>query len=443
MSDEPKVLIVGGGWAGMAAALELDSHGIPFTLLESAPQLGGRARSVTHGKWIVDNGQHLLIGAYQETLRQLKRMGIDEEVVLARESLRLRVQEQGKALMLSTPPLPAPLHLAWAIISAKGINRHDKRHALRMSLSLSLSGFSLDEDISVAALLARHRQGPDLIRRFWEPLCIATLNTPLEKASAQVFLRVLRDSFSRRRRDADLLIPKVPLGALFPEAAANYLKRRQADNPVRLRYRVNSLHIKGDCIRGIDSPQGNIEAETVILATSPSAATRLLNPHPSLQRLADRITRLGSQPIITAYLQFPVDFRLQQTMVGLSGRLAQWLFDRSICSQPGLVAVIISAEGEHCHWDNEKLLDRLQTELKEEFPHWPTVESAWVIREKRATFECRTGIEPLRPGNATPVKGLWLAGDYTDTGYPATLEGAVLSGVQCARRLIQERLFSD
>jgi squalene-associated FAD-dependent desaturase len=443
MSLPSRVVIVGGGWAGMAAALELDHHHIPFTLLESAPQLGGRARSVNHDKQIIDNGQHLLIGAYHETLRLLAAMGIDETKVLSRTALRLSVQERGEVLRLHTPPLPAPLHLLWALIAAKGIRRRDQWQALRMSLALGLSGYSLDEDCSVATLLARHRQGAELIRRFWEPLCIATLNTPLEKASAQVFLRVLRDSFTRQRRDADLLIPRVPLGALFPEAAATYLKQRHGSDTVRLRQRVAALQITAGRINDLSTARGNIKTDEVILAVSPSAATRLLAPHAPLQTLADQISQLGSQPIITAYLQFPARFRLSQPMLGLSGRLAQWLFDRRLCNQPGLIAVVISAEGEHCCWDNARLLDRLQQEIREEFPDWPAAEQAWVIREKRATFECRVGIESLRPDNATPVKGLWLAGDYTNTGYPATLEGAVLSGVQCARRLIEQRLSSD
>jgi squalene-associated FAD-dependent desaturase len=423
----------------MAAALELDALQIPFTLLESAPQLGGRARNLRLGKHIVDNGQHLLIGAYHETLRLLAMMGYREQEVLSRSRLSLAIQEQGDILQLSTPPLPAPLHLAWALLRAKGLKQRDRWRALRMSLALQASGFALKEDISVADLLTRHRQSPVLVRRFWEPLCLATLNTPLSRASARLFLRVLRDSFSRQRKDADLLIPRVPLGSLFPEAAANHLRQHQPHGAIRLRQRVTALHLGDEGITGVASSGGDIAGDTVILAASPAGAGKLLAPHPPLQGLAEQITQLGSQPIITVYLQLPRSFRMTQPLLGLSGRLAQWIFDRRLCNQPGLIAVVISAEGPHCRWDNAKLLQVLQQELSEEFPLWPTTEQAWVIREKRATFESRIGSDPLRPDNATPVKGLWLAGDYTDTGYPATLEGAVRSGVQCARRVAAER----
>ncbi len=426
----------------MAAALEFSRHRIPVRVLESARQLGGRARSIPGDTQCLDNGQHLLIGAYSEILRLLQLMGIREAEVLAREPLSLHVRGLAHALELNAPPLPAPLHLVWALLMAKGIGYRDKLQALRMSLALNLSGFSLAEDISVAELLQRHRQGSTLIRDFWEPLCLATLNTPMELASAQVFLRVLKDSFSQRRRDADLLIPRVPLGSLFPEAAAEYLSH-QDRNAVQLQERVTGLEIVENRIQAIQTGQARHDAQNVILAVSPSATHRLLSPHGTLAPLAESISQLGSQPIVTVYLQYPTSHSLPQPMLGMSDTLAQWLFDRRVCDQPGLVAVVISAEGEHMGWDNERLIKAITAELHSHFPDWPEVVQATVIREKRATFECRVGIEQLRPGNRTPVQGLWLAGDYTDTGYPATLEGAVRSGVQCAHRIIEQRHTSS
>lgn len=440
--NQENVVIVGGGWAGMAAALELDRHNIPVTVLESAAQLGGRARSVVHGGLCLDNGQHLLIGAYRETLRLLQLMNIDEAEVLRREPLRLHVLGTDSPLELNAPPLPAPLHLVWGLLTAKGPGCRDKLQALRMSLALFLNGFSLAEDISVAELLRHHRQGTALIRNFWEPLCIATLNTPMEIASARVFLRVLKDSFSQRRRDADLLIPRVPLGSLFPEAAARHLCRH-GGNAVRSKARVTELEIKDGRIAGIATRHQRLAVRDVILAVAPTAATRLLSAHTELHPLAEDIAQLGSQPIITVYLQYPPSHRLPQTMLGMSGTVAQWLFDRRVCGQPGLIAVVVSADGAHTAWDNAYLLEQVTSELGTRFPHWPAVEQARVIREKRATFECRVDCETRRPKNATEVKGLWLAGDYTATGYPATLEGAVRSGVQCARRIIEQRRLSS
>jgi len=438
MNHAKGVIIVGAGWAGLAAALELDHHDIPVTVLESAAQPGGRARSVVSGGHCIDNGQHLLIGAYRETLRLLELLGIREADVLQREPLRLQVHGAESTLELKAPPLPAPLHLAWALLRAKGCSRRDRLAALRMSLALGVSGFSLDREMSVSELLQHHRQGEELVRGFWEPLCLATLNTPPAIASARVFLRVLKDSFSQNRRDAELLIPRVPLGELFPQTALRHLGRHDR-NTVRLGERVTGLAIADGKIEGVTTRQGQLSGSDVILAVSPEAATRLLAPVSALQPLAADIARLGSQPIVTVYLQYPPGHRLTQTMLGMSGTLSQWLFDRGVCGQPGLIAVVVSAGGGHMAWDNDRLIREIRAELRGRFPRWPEAQALSVIREKRATFECRVGIEALRPANATAVKGLWLAGDYTDTGYPATLEGAVRSGVECARRLIAQR----
>ncbi|MCW8919364.1 MAG: hydroxysqualene dehydroxylase HpnE [Gammaproteobacteria bacterium] len=435
MSAAPPVVIIGGGWAGLAAALELAAHDIPVTLHEAAPQLGGRARNAPFGDLTVDNGQHLLIGAYRETLRLLALMGTAEAEVLHRTRLCLKVLEGDETLLMQAPPLPAPLHLAWAQLTARGLSLGERRAALTMSLRLMLSGFTLARDISVSELLQQHHQGERISRRLWAPLCLATLNTPPERASAQLFLRVLQESFAHRRHDADLLIPKVSLGELFAQRAADFLQRRGAT--VAVRQRAEALHLDGERLEAVSVAGQRLRARHLILATAPRAASRLLAGHPPLLALQRQINDLGSQPITTLYLQYPPGHRLEEPMVGMSNTLSQWLFERHLCGQPGLIAVVISAEGEQDGWDHERLTRRVVAELARQFPHWPPPLSSRVIRERHATFECGVGVEARRPANATPVRGLWLAGDYTATGLPATLEGAVRSGVQCARQIIK------
>ena len=437
MNRDETILIAGGGWAGLAAALELTAHNIPVKVYESAPQLGGRARNAPFGELTVDNGQHLLIGAYSETLRLLTLTGADEAELFLRTRLRLKVVEGNEALVMQAPLLPAPLHLAWAQLSAEGLSLTARAAALLMSLKLTLNNFTLSDDISVAELLRNYRQGATIVRRFWEPLCLATLNTPIDRASAKVFLRVLKDSFTRRRSDADLLIPKAPLGELFPQRIATYLQQHGVT--VETRRRIDAIEVgdrglTGATIGGVFHP-----CSELIIATAPHTASQLLQHHPSTTALARQIDQLGSQPITTLYLQYPAHHQMEEPMIGMAGSVAQWLFDRRHCAQPGLIAVVISAAGEHNEWDNERLTAHIIGELQQQFPHWPAPLQSRVIREKRATFECSVGIESRRPGNATPVKGLWLAGDYTDTGYPATLEGAVRSGVECAHQIIANR----
>jgi squalene-associated FAD-dependent desaturase len=432
------VLIIGAGWAGMAAALTLQARQIPCRVFEAAPRPGGRARSLPWQGQMLDNGQHLLIGAYRETLRLLAQLGWQEEEVLLRQALQLSVYASKDTLQLRAPSLPAPLHLAAALLTAKGLPWRERLGALRMALRLQLSGYRLEQDISVRALLQQHHQGEMIARLLWEPLCIATLNTPPERASAQVFLNVLRDSFGKAASDSQLLLPRIGLGEMFAERAASHLNQHLPES-VMLRQRVEALVVEENALHGLRIDGEMIAAEQIILATGPEAAVQLCEPLAVLQPLAAQIRQLGSQPIVTAYLQYPATCRLPQPMLGLDGGIAQWLTDRHIAGQAGLIAVSISAEGPHMALDNPELCARLHTEIQQHFPDWPAPTQSQVIREKRATFDCRVGIQALRPASQTALAGLWLAGDYTAGDYPATLEGAVRSGVQCAQQIIDSR----
>jgi squalene-associated FAD-dependent desaturase len=426
------VIVVGGGWAGLAAAVELAGAGIPVHVLESAPQLGGRARAMALDALMVDNGQHLLIGAYHETLRLLQRLGLEAEAVLLREPLRLDVQRDGTLLQLQAPRLPAPLHLAWALWHATGLHPGERRAALAFCLRAWRQGFRVAPDISVAELLAG--QPTKLVQALWEPLCLATLNTPVAQASAQVFLRVLHDAFTQRQRDADLLHPRRDLGGLLPEPARRYIECH--GGTITTRCRVKAVVTDADG-QGVVTAAGTLPASHIILATAPWHAVPLLAAQPSLQALAKQLRALGSAPITTVYLTYPTDITLGRTMLGFADGLTQWLIDRGIaCGQHGLLAAVISGPGSHMALDVMQLGQQVADEIAGQFPHWPAPRQIRVVREKRATFLCDVGSNPRRPRNATPLPGLWLAGDYTDTGYPATLEGAVRSGVQCAHRII-------
>lgn len=429
--NEP-VLIIGAGWAGLAAALQLHQRGIPCQVFESAPQAGGRARSIYQHGHELDNGQHLLIGAYRETLRLLEYMGLQEEKVLLRRPLKLSVWGQGEQLTLQAPVLPAPLHLAVALLSAKGLPWQEKFAALRMGLSLQRRRYQLARDISVAELLSQHQQGPHLSRLFWEPLCIATLNTPPESASAQVFLNVLRDSFSQRATDAQLLLPKVSLGKLFAETAAI-----QMPNTLQCRHKVEKLIIEDGQLQALQVNGQLIPCQQAVLATAPEAAVKLLSLH--VPALATQIHTLGSHPISTIYLHYPAVCALPEPMIGLHGGIAQWLTDRRIAGQPGIIAVTVSTSAAITRMDRTALCQSLHHEILQHFPHWPEPTHCQVLHERRATFDCRVGIQTQRPGHNTPIHGLWLAGDYTANDYPATLEGAVRSGVQCADLIIHAR----
>lgn len=428
------VVVVGGGWAGLSAAVTLCSHGIRVTLCESAPQLGGRARGLRWHTHTVDNGQHLLIGAYRATLSLLDTIGLDHRQLFQRQRLSLHLIQHGQpAIGLHTLRLPAPLHLIGGLMMTQGLNWRERWAALRFCVQLRARPPA--DDCSVADLLLQHTQPAALTTRLWEPLCLATLNTPIHIASARLFRRVLLDAFTGHAGNSDLLLPRTDLGRLLPEPATNYIKQR--GGTVRCGSRVTELSYGNNRISSVRLDDATtLECDQLILAVPPYACGRLLAPLPGCQGLVDQLQQFTYSPICTVYLQYPESVQLPTALAGSAGTLTQWIFDRRTSGQPGLMAVIISADGPHVSLDQDALATAVQHELARMFPTWPTPLDRLVIREKRATFLSAINITRIRPQAHTKLPNLWLAGDHVATSYPATLEGAVLSGRSAAQALL-------
>jgi len=451
--------IIGGGYSGMAAAVTLAARGIPVTVYESAKQLGGRARGVRFSSQqtradntlapspqpspngsgsdrplrsdglILDNGQHILLGCYRETLRMIEQVGGNMEKDFLRLPLQLTIHRRFE---LKAPRLPAPLHLLAGLMTAHGLSLAQRLHAARFMLAMRLAKFRLAQDMTALNLLRAHGQDDTLIRLLWEPICISALNTPAAKASAQVLLNVLRDSLNGARADSDMLLPRLDFSALFPGRAAEYVRQRGG----RV---LTSCGVEAIVPRGAEfelaTAGGTHRHSHVICAAAPASAARLLRAQPDLAPVAAQIEALTFQPIYTVYLQYPEQVRLPHPMLGFDRCFSQWLFDRGrLAGHHGLIAVVISAEGAHQELAHEALAQKVAQELREqlgitEMPLWHQV-----IAEKRATFSCAPGL--ARPAAAMPLPHLWLAGDYTAGDYPATLEGAVMSGIRCANEIL-------
>lgn len=444
--NEGPVVIIGAGWAGIAAAVKLTQLGHNVTLYESAKQAGGRARSVTFDDKIVDNGQHLLIGAYSTCLNLMNTVGIDTTNSLKRLPLLLTVLDKeninkpgtnnlAPKLILKAPALPAPLHLLYALFTATGLKFKDRLAALKFGFTLQRNNYKVKQDISVEELFRLTEQTDILIKQLWEPLCLSTLNTPIKEASANVFMRVFKDAFTNKRKDADLLIPTVDLSQLFPDAAIKYIEAN--GGKVYLKSRVEKITIKNNLVTSltvtVDEISQIIKTSNIIIATAPQNLKKLIGNHPELKSLTKKINQFHYQPIVTVYLQYPKETQINHGMVGMSSSISQWIFDRGVfCQQSGLFSVVISAKGPHMTMDDDKLTKTVHNDIAMLLPNTPVLINSFVIREKRATFSCTVNINDIRPKNATDVKGLFLAGDYTDTDYPATLEGAVRSGLNAA-----------
>ncbi|MBI2312147.1 MAG: FAD-dependent oxidoreductase [Betaproteobacteria bacterium] len=432
--SDPRIAVIGGGYAGFAAAVTLAERGVPVSVFEGATTLGGRARRVEHGGLALDNGLHLLMGCYSETLRLIRLVGgkQHEERALVRLPLELRI---GGAFRFRTWKLPSPLHLMLGLLTARGLGRGDILAAMRFMLEARGSGFRLRQDMTVTDLLDRRRQPENARRYLWEAICTAALNTPPGEASAQVFLNVLRDSLNGTATDCDLLFARVDLSALLPEPATDFIDKNGGE--VITGARVTRIERIATGFR-IHSTRSTDEFTHVICACDPARAGHLLEEHSELRRIADALSHYRFEPIHSIYLQYPEQVRLPAPMFGLGDPLKQWAFDReALCNQKGLIGVVISASGPHETMDRNELARTAHRELVRCLGPLPDPRWHLVIAEKRATFACSPNLP--RPDQATAVPGLFLAGDYTAGDYPATLEGAVRSGIQCARHILESK----
>jgi squalene-associated FAD-dependent desaturase len=395
-----RVAVVGAGYAGMAAAVTLAERNIPVTVFESGPVPGGRARRVVSQGHSIDNGQHVLVGAYGELLRLMRTVGVPESAVL-RVPLELRYPDKFSFRALW---LPSPLDLLGGLMLARGVPLGERLGALQFVNSLR----RMREDMPVAELLRRHRQEGAIGHYLWRPLCVSALNTPVEIASSRAFLAVLRDALLGGKGASDLVLPRVDLSRLFPDPAAEFVRRNGGE--VRLRTPVDNLSSLNDF-------------SSVIVAVGPHQLKALL------PGLAEHFTY---QPIYTCYLQYRETTTLGFPMIGLADGLVQWVFDRGrLLGEKGRLACVISAQGDHQQMSQEELAETCHRELQkaglvDEKPQWSRV-----IAEKRATITCEVGLK--KP--AMESGGVYLAGDYVDPEYPPTLEAAVRSGVRAASAL--------
>ena len=423
-----RVAIIGGGWAGMTAATVLATHDIASTVFEAAQTLGGRARRVAFQGENLDNGLHILIGGYSETLRMIRLANEPgRSQGLLRQPLQLRVEP---GFRLHAWPLPRPLNVAAALLFASGLGIPAKLAAIQFMRSMRAQQFRCDKGATVSALLLEHHQPELLVDYLWKPLCISALNTGVEEADAQVFLNVLHDSLAGPPGASDLLLPQTDLSALFPEPAAQLVRR--LGGQIRLGETVTSLRV---CDEGFEITASTTELFShVIVAVGPHRLEQVTGSIPQLASQLEMVRQFQYQPIYSVFLQYPRSVSLPAAMVGMRKGPVQWVFDRGkLCNQPGMMGVVISASGPHQALSRDELARRTHQQLAQAF-RFPEPSWSQVIAEKRATFACTPGLR--RPANATAVNGLYLAGDYTDSPYPATLEAAVRSGSLCAQHLL-------
>jgi hydroxysqualene dehydroxylase len=417
-----KLAVIGGGWAGLAAAVRATELGHRVTLFETAAQLGGRARGISVHDLTLDNGQHIMIGAYASTLALMRTVGADADRCLARLPLALRYADGRGLQMKGGAPWWA---FARAVLARRGWTARDRLSTLATAAGWAAAGFRCPPAWTVDRLC---RRLPVAVRQaLIDPLCVAALNTPPAEASALVLLRVLREALFGGSGSADLLLPRRPLAELLPIPAARWLSSAGAE--IRTGTRVRAVAADGSSWRLDDEP-----FDAVVAACPAAEAARLLQT--TAPDWAARALALRYEPIITVYLRCP-GAMLPAPMTALvdgPDAPAQFAFDHgAIGATPGLFAFAVSSAR---RWVDAGLDRTGQAVLRQALTAfapgtWPTAPSVLrVLAEKRATFRCTP--ELARPA-AEVAPRLVAAGDYVEGPYPATLEGAVRAGERAAR----------
>ena len=439
------VVVVGGGCAGLRAAVALADEGVRVTVLESRAGLGGRARSFTDPATgeVVDNGQHLFLSAYDRTLAFLKRLGTADRLIF-QDRLQIRfVRPDGKRFLLDCPRMPAPLHLFWGMCRLPLLTLGDRLALGRLwrEVTDGKIGESRQEE-TVEEWLTRLGQSPAARKWFWRPLTVAVLNEEPGSVSSVGLRSVLQVLLRRPWGDARLGMACVGLSDLYAQPARSAIE--SAGGEVLLNRTVTALRVEQGVVRGVRLAGGSdLPADAFVSALPPTALLKILPREERMERLVQDLRRFSMSPIISVnlWLDRPVT---SEWFTALLGARFQWIFNKGeILKQAGIqaqyVSLIASAAYELMGQSNEEVARIALEELRSCFP--PAREGrlirSQVVREREATVSLTVGTDRFRPGAETPLENFYLAGDWTATGLPATIESAVVSGENCARALLK------
>jgi len=436
------IAVVGGGLAGLAAGCALADAGCRISLYERRPYLGGRASSYQHpgtGE-VVDNCQHVLLGCCTNLIDLYRRTGVEDKIRWYDELTFL--EPGGRASRIAPSFLPAPLHNGPSFLSAHCLGLSDKLSIARVMMAL-LRGVPEDNGQSFLAWLGRYSPTPAALERFWKPILISALNEDLDRVSVFYAGQVIRESFMKSAAAGRMGIPAIPLSDLYA-AGAGYIQARGGE--VFLRAPIEALAVEDSGVR-LKTAQGEVVADAVVLAAPSDIALKLLPENLRPEGWTAASDGLDTSPIAGIHLWFDRQISELDHAV-LLDRTIQWMFHKSRIQAEvrgsdsaggSYVELVVSAAKTLVNLSKNEIVELAVRELREFFPaaRDAVLVKSTVIKEIHATFSPGPGVDRLRPAQATLSERVFLAGDWTATRWPATMEGAVRSGYRAAEAVMQ------
>lgn len=438
--------ILGGGIAGIAAAVQLAQAGVPPILIESRPYLGGRLRSFVHEGTgdEIDNGQHLLMGCYHATFQLLEALGTRGLVELAPTlTVEFRDPDGSRDSIDSPRWLPAPLNVLAGMLRLRRLTLAQRLRLLRVGMAIRSKRNQPTPDETATEYLQRLGQSRAARQRLWDPIIIATLNTPADEASATLFAAVMRRAFLGGKTESQLGFVRGGLSALHGPARA-FITRHGGS--VMTGAPITRIEQNGDGTWTVFLKERQPIVASHLISALPHSNLRGISPPGIIQQIPSLAQPMPTSPIVSLYLWFNTPLHEMPMFAAMIGTGVQWVFNkRKIMAAgnekfPGLISCTISAAVAEAATDATQIVRHAEQELRGAFPELrgATLVAHQVIKEKHATFAATPQNEAARTGPGTLIPGLYLAGDWTATGLPGTIEGGAQSGVAAANQLLAE-----
>ncbi len=420
-------LIVGGGLSGLSTAVFLAKEGINSTIIEASPKLGGKAYSFYSKKLdlIIDNGQHLMLGCYNNTLDLINTISAKKYIDINNRINIPFIHPSGRIFFLKSTSNFYPLNLISAFYNFKLLTAADKINIgflfFDILIGKNLTGFSIKD------WLIKTKQSENSIITLWEPLVVSIFNCSLESASAEMFKNVLKEMFFNNKSGFNFIVPNVPLSELFSENAEKYLKEKR--NKIFLSERVESFDINKDKINVVVTNKSvYTNFDKIIFAIPPYSLKPIIQHHKDVPELDN----FEYSPIISTFIKIKEN-KFDQKYYTLTNSPIHWVFNKN-----NYISLVTSNAKDLIDLNDETIYNIFKNELKKFFPFMKENDfvSFQIIKEKRATFILNEKLETIRHKFTFDNKNVYFAGDWTNTGLPSTIESAVKSGRQTAKKII-------